>query len=180
MTHWTFEDTLKYLLVGVVSVSFVLIDGPALARRLHLRAGSFEAAVTLDPEEAAHQQALSFEQQYPMVDVLGYGHGESAGLPITFVLFGIVDPAAIEAREPEVALALMQLTGRLAEEASQALVVVHFSFAQGVLTGELNCPNSDYASYDEMEQGGCQAALYPPDVPMPLPKSLANWEGVGK
>ena len=180
MTHWTFEDSLKLLVIGAVSISFLIVDGPALAERLNLGTPSPEASAAADPQEAAHQQALSLEQQYPMLDVLGYGHGTAKGIPMTFVLFGVVDPKAIQSREPEMALALMQFAGRLAEETSQALVVVHFSFTQGVVTGEFNCPKEEFATYDDMLQGDCVASLYPPDERSPLPPELTQWEGVGK
>jgi len=180
MTHWAFEDSLKFFLVGAVSLSFLLIDGPALAERLNLRPPSPEAPAAADPQEAAHQQALSLEQKFPMIDVLGYGHGMAEGIPMTFVLFGVADPEAIQSREPEMALALMQLAGWLAEETTKALVVVHFSFTQGVVTGEFNCPKAEYASYEVMEQAGCVAALYAPDERSPLPQALTLWEGVGR
>ena len=180
MTHWTFEDSLKLVAIGAVSISFLLVDGPALAERLNLRVASPEVSAAADPQEAAHQQALSLEQQYPMIDVLGYGHGQAKGIPMTFVLFGVVDPEAIQSREPEMALALMQFASRLAEETSQALVVVHFSFTQGVVTGEFNCPNAEYASLDAMQEADCVAALYAPGERSPLPASMIQWEGVGK
>ena len=180
MTHWTFEDSLKLLVIGAVSISFLIVDGPALAERLNLGTPSPEASAAADPQEAAHQQALSLEQQYPMLDVLGYGHGTAKGIPMTFVLFGVVDSEAVQSREGELALALMQLAGRLAEDASQALVVVHFSFGQAVVTGEFNCPKAEFGSYDDMLQGDCVAALYPPDERSPLPPALTPWEGVGK
>ena len=180
MTQWTFEDSLKFLLVGAVSLSFLLIDGPALAERLSLTSVSADVPAVSGPGEVAHQQALDLEQRYPMIDVLGYGHGDANGMGMTFVLFGVVDSQAVQSREGELALALIQLAGRLADDASQALVVVHFSFTQGVVTGEFNCPKAEYASYEVMEQAGCVAALYPPDERSPLPQGLASWEGVGK
>lgn len=180
MTHWTFEDSLKYLLVGVVSVSFLLVDGPALAERLNLRAAAPAAAAEASPEEAAHLEALDFEQQFPMIDVLGYGHGVGQGRPMTYLLFGVVEQEAVQSRENELALALVQLAGRLAEEASEALVVVHFSFVDGVVTGEFNCPKAEYLAYDELIQADCQASLYAPTERSPLPESMTRWEGVGR
>jgi hypothetical protein len=180
MTHWTFEDSLKVLIIGAVSISFLLVDGPALAERLSLSSVSADVPAVSTPEQVAHQQALDLEQRYPMIDVLGYGHGNAKGMRMTFVLFGVVDSQAVQSREGELALALIQLANRLAEDASQALVVVHFSFSQGVVTGEFNCPKAAYASYEVMEQAGCVAALYSPDERSPLPQVLASWEGVGK
>lgn len=180
MTQWTFEDSLKYMLVGVVSISFLLIEGPSLAERLNLRAVAPAAAAEATPEEAAHRQALDFEEQYPMIDVLGYGHGMAQGMHMTYLLFGVVDSELVDTHESELALALMQLAGRMAEETSEALVVVHFSFTQGVVTGEFNCPNGEYLAYDEMIQANCQASLYAPDQRSPLPASMTQWEGVGK
>jgi hypothetical protein len=180
MTHWTFEDSLKYLLVGVVSISFLLIDGPALARRLNLGAADPAAAAEITPEEAAHREALDFEQQYPMIDVIGYGHGVGQGKNMTYLLFGVVEIEAVQSRENELTLALMQLAGRMAAKASESLVVVHFSLSQGVVTGEFNCPVGEYAVYDEMIQADCQASLYGPNERSPLPASMTAWEGVGK
>jgi len=180
MTHWAFKDSLKFLLVGAVSLSFLLIDGPALAERLNLSSVSEDVPAVSGPEQVAHQQALDLEQKYPMIDVLGYGHGMSQDMPMTFVLFGVVDAEAVQSREGALAVALMHLAGRLAEEDSQSLVVVHYSFAQGVVTGEFNCPNAEYASLEAMQQGDCVAALYAPGERSPLPPSMIQWEGLGK
>jgi len=180
MRHWTSEDSLKFLLVGVASLSLLLVDGTALAERLNLRAESLDVPAVADPDQAAHQQALDLERTYPMIDVLGYGHGVSQDLPMTFVLFGVVDTEAVQSREGALALALMHLAGRVAEEDSRSLVVVHYSFAQGVVTGEFNCPNAEYASLDAMLQADCVAALYAPGERSPLPASMIQWEGVGK
>jgi hypothetical protein len=74
----------------------------------------------------------------------------------------------------------MQLAGRLAREDSRSLVVVHYSFTQGLVTGEFNCPKGEYASYEAMQEGDCVAALYPPEERSPLPDSMLLWQGVGK
>jgi len=180
MTHWTIEDSLKFLLVGAVSLSLLLVDGTALAERLNLAVDSPDSPTISDPDQAAHQQALDLEQTYPMIDVLGYGHGMSQDTPMTFVVFGVVDAQAVQSREGALAVALMHLAGRLAEEGSQSLVVVRYSFAQGVVTGEFNCPNAEYASLEAMQQGDCVAALYDPGERSSLPPSMIQWEGVGK
>lgn len=185
MTHWTYEDSLKALLVGAVSLGFLLIGGPALAERLGLRPSAPEIAAAAGRDQAdadrdAHRQALELEQRYPMIDVLGYGHGIAKGKEMTYVVFGVADQTAVRSREPEAALALMQLAGQLAEADSQSLIVVHFSLREGVVTGEFNCPRAEYDTYEQMDQGGCVAAVYSPEERSALPEAMTRWVGVGK
>jgi hypothetical protein len=101
MTHWTLEDSLKFMLVGAISVSFLLVEGPALTERLSFDAMAQEVqgSAAPDPDQPAHQQVLELERRYPMIDVLGYGHGLSKDIPMTYVIFGVVDTAAVESRE---------------------------------------------------------------------------------
>lgn len=180
MIRWSTEDTLKSVAVGAAFVAFFSFEGSTLMEKLGLGNGGRATAASSSPEEVAHQEALAFERRFPMIDVIGYGHGKGLEKRMTFVVFGVVDTEAVQAREGEIALALMQMAGRLAEETSEMLLVVHFSLTEGVMTGEFYCPKAEYAVYDDMISGGCEAAVYAPSERSPLPDSMALWQGVGR
>jgi len=180
MIRWTTEDTIRSVAVGAAFVVFFSFEGSTLMEKLGLGNRGRATAASASPEEAAHQEALALERRFPMIDVIGYGHGNGQENRMTFVVFGVVDTEAVQAREGEIALALMQLAGRLAEETSEVLLVVHFSLSEGVMTGEFYCPKAEYAVYDDMVNGDCVASVYAPDERGPLPDTLALWHGVGR
>lgn len=180
MMRWTTEDTLKVVAVGAAFVAFFSFEGSTLMEKLGLGNGGRATAASSSPEEVAHQEALAFERRFPMIDVIGYGHGNGREKRMTFVVFGVVDTEAIQAREGEIALALMQMAGRLAEETSEILLLVHFSLSEEVVTGEFYCPKAEYAAYDDMVNGDCVASVYAPDERGPLPDTVALWHGVGR
>ena len=180
MLRWTLEDTVKSVAVGAAFVLFLSFEGSTLMDKLGLGIGGRATAASSSPEEVAHQEALAFERRFPMIDVIGYGHGKGLESRTTFIVFGVVDTEAVQAREGEIALALMQMAGRLAEESTEILLLVHYSLSEEVVTAEVFCPSADYAVYDDMVNGGCEASVYSPHERSPLPESMALWRGVGK